>query len=339
MRTDLLIDQLAELAGQRNRDALDACFLGLFTDLLQPQDLAIYRMGSDEQMPRWQVQRRGSDGTAPPQREQPPLQALPVHLDAWTGGQLTQHPDDPAVALVPMGCHQDTDCLIEVRSDQPLTADQMRLIVGIQRFHRHLRALIDENERDALTRLLNRKSFNETFGRMALHLEAQGGVALPADHERRRSAEPTCCWLAVLDLDHFKRVNDRFGHLIGDEVLILVSQQLRQTFRGCDQLYRFGGEEFVVLLHAPRQVDAAAAFERLRQNIESTTFPQVGRLTVSIGFTEVRPVDTPSSAFERADQAVYHAKGRGRNQVVCHEALVRDGEVAAPSTLAEFEFF
>ncbi len=129
----------------------------------------------------------------------------------------------------------------------------------------------------------------------------------------------------MVDIDHFKRVNDGFGHLIGDEVLVLVARIMRQSFRHYDRLYRFGGEEFVVLLRGGTEEDAKAAYERFRTNVESYLFPQVKTVTVSLGFTEVQHQDTPNQAFSRADQGVYQAKHQGRNQVLCYEGLVRDG--------------
>jgi diguanylate cyclase (GGDEF)-like protein len=135
----------------------------------------------------------------------------------------------------------------------------------------------------------------------------------------------------VIDIDHFKRVNDGHGHLIGDEVLLLLSRLMRASFRFHDHLFRFGGEEFVVLMRCGTDADASGAFERLRANVERFAFPQVGRITVSVGFSALRPDDTPSAAFERADKAVYWAKQNGRNQVAFHADLVDRGLLAEAS--------
>jgi diguanylate cyclase (GGDEF)-like protein len=144
----------------------------------------------------------------------------------------------------------------------------------------------------------------------------------------------------MLDIDHFKRVNDNFGHLIGDEVLLLLARLMRSTFRFHDQLYRFGGEEFVVLMHCSQNGQAQAAFERLRNNTEQHIFPQVGHITISVGFTEIRRGDTPSGAFERADKAVYYAKEHGRNQVCNYESLIAEGKLAAESAnIGDIELF
>jgi diguanylate cyclase (GGDEF)-like protein len=142
-----------------------------------------------------------------------------------------------------------------------------------------------------------------------------------------------------LDIDHFKRVNDNFGHLIGDEVLLLMSRLMRSSFRYQDQLFRFGGEEFVVLMRCTDAEAAGRAIERLRANVERYAFPQVGRITISVGFTELRPSDTPAAAFERADKAVYFAKQNGRNQVHHHAELVASGRLADESRDSKVELF
>jgi diguanylate cyclase (GGDEF)-like protein len=102
---------------------------------------------------------------------------------------------------------------------------------------------------------------------------------------------------------------------------------MRATFRFHDHLFRFGGEEFVVLMRCAHDSDAAGAFERLRANVERFRFPQVGQITVSIGFSALQPADTPSAAFDRADRAVYWAKQNGRNRVAHHADLVARGLV------------
>ncbi len=122
--------------------------------------------------------------------------------------------------------------------------------------------------------------------------------------------------LGVADIDFFKHVNDRFGHPYGDEVLMLFAGLMRDTFREGDKLFRVGGEEFVVLMSNCAVDNALIAFERFRAAVEAFQFPQVGRVTVSIGVTSLQPGDAASAAFGRADQALYSAKRRGRNRVL-----------------------
>jgi diguanylate cyclase (GGDEF)-like protein len=136
-------------------------------------------------------------------------------------------------------------------------------------------------------------------------------------------------WLAMIDVDHFKQVNDQFGHQIGDEVLILVGRILKNTFRGYDRVYRFGGEEFVVLLRCPDHAAALQTGERFREKMEQYRFPQVGRITVSVGLSSIRSGDAPDVVCNRADQAVYYAKRHGRNRVCSYDDLVAQGSLQA----------
>jgi diguanylate cyclase (GGDEF)-like protein len=201
--------------------------------------------------------------------------------------------------------------------------------------YQNVLGLLDYGEKDALTELLNRKTFDGAFFKATATVKQDSEF----EGERRSANEGGTYWLAVLDIDHFKRVNDTYGHLIGDEVLLLVARIMRNSFRFHDQLYRFGGEEFVILMRCRDQNDAANALERLRHNVQSYAFPQVGSITVSIGFSELQPLDTPGAAFGRADKAVYHAKEHGRNQVVSYQDLIKSGAVQEAADDMDIDLF
>jgi diguanylate cyclase (GGDEF)-like protein len=233
---------------------------------------------------------------------------------------------------------RDVVGVLEIETAEPMTPQDQRMVGSILRIYRNFQGLLDYSERDTLTGLLNRKTFDETFMKTAV----QGGgmpAAIRVDEGRRVGGQGASHWLGVIDIDHFKNVNDTYGHLIGDEVLLLLSRLMRSSFRFHDRLYRFGGEEFVVLMRCNSDQDAAHAFERLRANAEQYAFPQVGHITVSVGFTEVKSTDTPSAAFERADKAVYYAKTHGRNQVCSHAELVARGELEDGSKVGDVELF
>jgi diguanylate cyclase (GGDEF)-like protein len=215
--------------------------------------------------------------------------------------------------------------MLELVSDADLSSQCRGAVDALVRIYRSQETLLDYGERDTLTELLNRKTFDGAFQKVSVERMAQVD---PARQERRHPHAHEGYWLAVLDIDHFKRVNDNFGHLIGDEVLLLLARAMRASFRFHDQLYRFGGEEFVVLMRCAHAGDAHAALERFRRTIETHDFPQVGRITVSIGYSALQVDDTPGGAFDRADKAVYFAKGNGRNQVCSFEDLVARGLLA-----------
>ncbi|MCP5265445.1 MAG: GGDEF domain-containing protein [Burkholderiaceae bacterium] len=317
-----LIDHLADMAGQRDRDLMDHSFLGLIDDLLAPESLVLARIRGEGEKRVWTMlpARRRDPSTRPGHLQ--PYALLSSHVRSSESGRIVCEPHaDGQRTLVPLNTGSEPCGVIELQTDSPLDESATRTLVGIQRFYRHLRALLDENERDAMTGLLNRKSFDEAFVRAAMQVDD----ANPDSNH----------WLGVVDVDHFKRVNDRHGHLIGDEVLILIARLMRSTFRFDDGLYRFGGEEFVVLMRAPDASAATAGFEQLRHEVEGFDFPRVGRLTVSIGFTRVEASDLPSAAFERADQAVYFAKANGRNAVHDHAMLVESGAIELKTAAAE----
>ena len=207
--------------------------------------------------------------------------------------------------------------------------DTAEMVACLARIYGSQIRLLDYSEHDTLTGLLNRKTFDETFERLLSNSCAALSGDLN-DDQRKLPDEQAPAWLCVIDIDHFKRVNDSFGHLFGDEVLLRMGEHLRKTFRGGDRLFRFGGEEFIVVLNAPSESLAEACFDRFRESLEQHEFPQIGRVTCSIGFTEVSSRDEPTDVVGRADQALYYAKEHGRNRVCCYERLVIEGAIAKP---------
>lgn len=202
-------------------------------------------------------------------------------------------------------------------------------IACLARIYSNQIRLLDYSELDTLTHLLNRKTFDETFDPL---LTARISSTAADDHENRRehSEQDAPAWLGVIDIDHFKRVNDSFGHLFGDEVLLRVGDLMRKIFRGGDRLFRFGGEEFVVILNAESEELAAIGFNRFRTSVEGNEFPQVGQVTCSVGFTAVLNRDVPTDVVGRADEALYYAKEHGRNQVCSYEHLLAEGAISVP---------
>ncbi len=163
--------------------------------------------------------------------------------------------------------------------------------------------------REPLTGLNNRRYFMERFG-----------AELAAANRHRRALS-----LLLIDIDHFKRVNDKHGHLAGDEALKMIGNVLQGTVRKEDVLARLGGEEFVVLARETTLAGAHALAERIRKAIERSSISWEGRevaltvsigVTVSIGLTQFEPGRTDRDLLEAADKALYRAKQNGRNCVV-----------------------
>ncbi|MET0333146.1 MAG: GGDEF domain-containing protein [Rhizobacter sp.] len=339
-----LVDHLAELTGFRDRDILDVTLVGALRDLLRPRVVTIYRSVGDAGQERWITRARLGENdavaTADPVwadvESLPPLSLYPERLQAMKGqATVVTVPGRHSLSLFPVSTDREVVGVMEIETLDPLSDESRRLVGSILRIYRNFQALLDYSERDTLTGLLNRKTFDESFLKAT---NEQSGMPSMADG-RRHAAVSHRHWLGVIDIDHFKRVNDTYGHLIGDEVLLLLSRLMRSSFRFHDRLYRFGGEEFVVLMRCDNEQDAALALERMRSNTASYPFPQVGQITISIGFTEVKPGDTPSAAFERADKAVYFAKSHGRNQVQSHAELIARGDLEDESKIGDVELF
>lgn len=157
--------------------------------------------------------------------------------------------------------------------------------------------------RDQLTGLHNRRAFNTSLRRVQAR--------------QLRSRRPAS--VVVVDLDHFKRVNDDLGHQVGDSVLVGVAEVMRHTLRGSDEIFRFGGEEFVLLLEETPLDVAREVAERVRRAIESAQLLGDRPVTASFGVTELTPLELFDTFYPRADRALYKAKQRGRNQV-CTES-------------------
>ena len=231
---------------------------------------------------------------------------------------------------------QASACL-EIAHEHRFSAEALHMISGIVSVYRNFQNLLDYSERDSLTSLLNRKTFDDQLARM-LHASDTEPL-VPGQPERRHHGVEEKQWLAVVDVDHFKLVNDRFGHLYGDEVLILIANLLQSSFRAHDRVFRFGGEEFVVLLRSTTLENARRIIDRFRTNVESHAFPQVGRVTVSVGFTSIRASDSPVVTLGHADQALYYAKANGRNRACHYDELVAGGQLQTVATNDTAEFF
>jgi len=166
--------------------------------------------------------------------------------------------------------------------------------------HRQQQLLQDYANQDALTLLGNRRAMDEE---LRLSIQDCARNQIPAT-------------LIVLDLDFFKMVNDKFGHNVGDGVLVDLANLLTRRVRQTDRIFRFGGEEFVVLARNTLLADAMQIAEQLRVQIEIELNDPEGALTASFGCAQLRADESLEDWFVRADKAVYQAKQQGRNCVV-----------------------
>jgi diguanylate cyclase len=177
----------------------------------------------------------------------------------------------------------------------------------IRDLQQNLEAIRAETMTDPLTGLGNRKYFDRTI--------------IDSVRIAKQSGEPLS--LLMFDIDHFKSFNDNYGHLTGDQVLRLVALSLKQSIKGRDIIARYGGEDFAVVLPNTALRQALSAADNIRRAVMSkelkkkSTGEILGRITISVGVSMLKPDDSTDSLIERADACLYAAKRSGRNRVIC----------------------
>lgn len=175
----------------------------------------------------------------------------------------------------------------------------------IERLQHELEAVRNESMRDPLPSIYNRRAFD---------------LRLAAEVEAANKQGSSLC-LAMADLDHFKRVNDNFGHRVGDEILKIFASIVTNNIKGKDLVARYGGEEFAIILPATGLQQATRLIDRIREQMSERklvlkgTKTPIGAITASFGIAQHQPGLTVSGLIEQADQRLYLAKSNGRNRV------------------------
>jgi len=305
-----ILDNLVELTAQRERQRLEISLLTTLRELLPECTVALYSCRWIDGHPWWRIQLDA-------------LNEYPQQPQPWTLPNskmlriLLQQEERQAVYATETGLcvplfQANQIVAVLMITPQGKQAPDSKLLIALARIHENFLNLLHVSDSDTLTGLNNRRKFDAQLYSMVAR--QQHSQLLP--------------FLALLDIDHFKQVNDGYGHIIGDEVLLMLAQRMQRFFGEDDGLYRYGGEEFAILLQAVSADKAQAVLEGFCQYISNQPFPQVGRVTVSIGFTRLDPSQAPSSLINRADKALYFSKSNGRNQVNQFETLQQQGVVS-----------
>lgn len=195
----------------------------------------------------------------------------------------------------------------------PIILDATRLFTKLNDAKNQLESLANS---DRLTGLSNRRVFDEDIAREV--------------HTFTRFKEPSS--LILFDLDHFKQVNDDHGHDAGDRALVHAAGIAKREIRAVDRLYRWGGEEFYVLCTRTSLEGATTLAEKLRENLEASMLPGIGKITASFGVAELREGESADLWMQRTDHALYRAKKGGRNRVIAWD---RAEQLSHPDGLLE----
>ncbi|BBL75490.1 GGDEF domain-containing protein [Methylomagnum ishizawai] len=318
--TPRLLDQIALLTGMRDIELLEFSLLKTLSEVTQPTAISLLRLDkSDHPTSMLHYRREGRNEINLGDIELPAeiVDLLPVVKR--TRKPYSRRDEDGHFLTVYLGVESQTaDSYLLVTTDHPPANDTKRLYACFLQIYQNFCALLDESQRDPLTGLPNRKTFEDSINKVLGLIPHR---PLPAATPDRA----TPYWLGIIDIDRFKSINDTFGHLYGDEVLLLVAQLMQRHFRGGDLLFRYGGEEFVAIIAGADQEGARSAFDRLRASVAGHPFPQIGEVTISVGVVQIMPDSLTPTLLDMADRALYYAKQNGRNQVCLYEELVEHG--------------
>ncbi len=349
-----LLESVVQITGQRDRDSLELSLVKTLHDLIGAFRIVLYKLqthqGKERLVPLVRFERDELVAETVEQEETDdtgiPLEKMAGFADCLERREMVKlkcicGAGDCYRFIYPvLGSSDAVIGFLDVDSERHDETSH-KLVSGFLTIYQNYLTILDDSERDTLTGLLNRKTFDNNIFKIASYYRiADTDTAGKAGMPRRRKLHSDWShWLAVIDIDFFKSVNDRFGHLYGDEVLLLLARLMEKTFRQNDKLFRFGGEEFVVVLEPATFENARTVLERFRKAVEAYHFPQVGKVTVSIGFTHIHSDDISSTVVGHADEALYYAKQHGRNRVCSYEKLIGEGALEGEHYQSEVELF
>lgn len=337
--TPQLLDQLVSLTGIRDLELLEVSLLKTLHGFIHPTGLSLYKVSGRGEVrsqvvhgpDQCEVIREGFD-------VRPELEAVfRQHRETEKAKVQVQVSEGVLIVMAVLESRATTTFLV-INATESMRDEDTRMIDGMLQIYRNFCQLLQESQTDSLTGLANRKTFDECFSRVYELQPFEEGTT-PVTLEKRKTTPANTYWLAMIDIDHFKSVNDRFGHLYGDEVLILMAHLLKSALRNDDLVFRFGGEEFVLMIRCQGRQEATGLLERLRKSVETQDIPQVGHVTISIGATEMVRNTFAGTLLDYSDKALYYSKQHGRNRLTFFEDMVTEGlasREASPSENVDF---
>lgn len=319
-----LIDQVVDLTCIRDVEMLESSLLSTVKQFLQPIELLIFTIDNNN-TERYQscFDSEGASSCNLAENIPDHIHAMIMQISSSDQIEHTIRIDEGYLSLYKLHTTISSTVYLQILNHDRLSREDRHLLLGVLNIFQNFIGLLGENITDHLTGLLNRKSFDQEMEKIYNRISNNTSVL----HNERRKPVEDNYWLVMLDIDHFKKINDNFGHMYGDEVLILMAQIIRRSFRQEDLAFRFGGEEFVLIIQSQDKDRVRLVLQRLLENISNYLFPQVGRVTVSAGAVEIDRRVFSAILLDHADQALYYSKENGRNRLTLYSDLVESGVV------------
>lgn len=347
IKAESILNRLAILTANRDTEMLEQSLLKALSDMLHLRDVMLFKVNSLREPYHIVHHHRRM---ALPEREGQLMYGasaddVPKHLlDAacsakYDGTPYVHKNSNGYSVMYAITGREEVIGYVVLFVKSELTHAQMQIVRGLLAIVNNFYALLIESQQDKLTGLLNRKTFDDSIGKICSSIALGDKPGVEPERRKPPAIEHRTNWLAILDIDFFKQVNDKYGHLYGDEVLLLLSQIMKRCFREEDLLFRYGGEEFLVVAGFESQEVARAVLDRFRQEVGLFRFPQVGTITVSIGAVQVKNQVAAAEIVGQADQALYYAKAHGRNCLYFYDDLLKEGIIASPSEVGAIDYF
>jgi len=340
LQAHTIIDSIADITGQRDIELIKISLIKTISDLLPTSELVLFNLIGNDLLKLNVLFIEGYDLC---KSQLTPSDIHPLLFNAlsecYEKDQIVIFKNEFGMhSVYPLWGVKSIIGFLHLAHNNIVEPDN-RLIAAILKVYRNYLSLLQDNQNDALTGLLNRRTFDDKINKIIEH-KIKDNAKTKTEENRRKNYEPLYrTWLGIFDIDHFKKINDKYGHVFGDEILIIVSNIIKESFRITDLIFRYGGEEFVTVAICDHSDDVFALFERVRLAIESYKFPQIEQVTISVGLVEISSQEATTTVVGHADQALYYAKQNGRNQVCVYEQLCQEGKLVKEIFSGEIELF
>ncbi|WP_067214447.1 GGDEF domain-containing protein [Marinomonas gallaica] len=310
-----ILHHIENFTAQRDKELLAFSLLKSIRDILNPIRISILTLnGHDE--PTMEISL--SNGESCEYRYQDikvsdSTRASLDYINTWHLDELMKAHDDQYTSFHVLQQSRQLNQYLIITLDNKPSRSESYIIKGMLSIYSNFSSLLADAQTDELTGLMNRKTFEESIIKL---YQGSAFSELTDSHTN---------WIAIIDLDHFKAINDKAGHLYGDEVLIHVSRVLRQIFRQDDMLFRFGGEEFVVLMRNLTRQQCADLVDQFRTSVQEIVMHDLEPITISAGICEFLNDTFHITLMDHADQALYYSKQNGRNRITFYDEIVEAG--------------
>ncbi|MEE4245842.1 MAG: GGDEF domain-containing protein [Kangiellaceae bacterium] len=323
-RSTFLLDNISRITSHRDSELLAFSLLKSIKEMLSPLSACIIKLDENEQ-PILEIGIRGEQYAVKDELTLPDnVKTAIEYMNSLSLQSYATQEAETGFYFHLLNHNRKSSDFLYMELEKNLSKEQIHVLSGILSIYANYLSLLIESQMDSLTGLQNRRSFDDKISKIFNYHDI---VAVKVDNDRRASSSTKHYWLAVIDIDNFKLINDTYGHLYGDEILIVMGQKMKACFRQTDMKFRFGGEEFIVILDCPTFEDCKAKLNEFRLAIEQAVFPNKDTVTVSIGAVELRPDVFHVTLIDQADKALYFSKEHGKNQVTFYDELVERGEI------------